>query len=203
MVISSRTPEGEPLKCEVCGHEHLVLSSWPPGDSVCPTCGSHSWLAAKKPEATFPSTEVLQRVTELVDKVRLSQSRSEMATHLVEGLFECLSPHGVMLWLPNPNAANDRMPYALVASKGEIQSDKTAAAVAKQRDDVIQIATTSYGKRLLIGVPLEIRDEVSVAGILEVSQRPETPPDARDAFLRFVRTMAAVASGSRVFTNSH
>jgi len=40
MVISSRTPEGEPAACPVCGNAALVVASAFPGpDAPCPSCG--------------------------------------------------------------------------------------------------------------------------------------------------------------------
>lgn len=45
MLPSTRTPEGEPLRCGICGASSNVLTSHPPGDSVCPVCGSHAWLS--------------------------------------------------------------------------------------------------------------------------------------------------------------
>ncbi len=59
MIISTRTPEGEPLKCGVCGYDHLVLFSSPQDDTVCPTCGAHAWLVSRKNEEPFPTLEVL------------------------------------------------------------------------------------------------------------------------------------------------
>ncbi len=160
MTISTRTPEGDPLKCVVCGKEHLVLSSNPPGDSVCPTCGSHSWIVLKKIEAQFPTAEVLQIVPVFVDKIRLSRSKMEMAAHLVDGLFEGLSPQGVTLWLMSP-----------------------------------------FGQRLVTEVPLVEKNKLTVAGMVEVVQRTEIPFDAREGSFRFVRSMVAVSSGFRAFTN--
>ena len=44
VVISSRTPEGEPLACPVCGHESWVEpSSFPTADAPCPCCGHLLW----------------------------------------------------------------------------------------------------------------------------------------------------------------
>lgn len=40
MVVSSRTPEGEPHYCRVCGDVVTVDPSEPLDDSVCPQCGS-------------------------------------------------------------------------------------------------------------------------------------------------------------------
>src|SRR5262245_61157421 len=47
MTPSSRTPEGEPNRCPVCGSELRLEPSRPPGDAPCPSCGSLLW---------FPST---------------------------------------------------------------------------------------------------------------------------------------------------
>jgi len=43
MVISSRTPEGDPHCCPVCGCDAAVEPSYPGGDSCCPSCGQLLW----------------------------------------------------------------------------------------------------------------------------------------------------------------
>src|SRR5688572_24901284 len=40
MSISSRTPEGDPHRCAICGGRVFTEASLPLGDSVCPRCGS-------------------------------------------------------------------------------------------------------------------------------------------------------------------
>jgi acyl carrier protein len=40
MTISSRTPEGEPHRCAICGGLVVTEPSQPLGDSVCPRCGA-------------------------------------------------------------------------------------------------------------------------------------------------------------------
>jgi acyl carrier protein len=40
MTISSRTPEGDPRRCSICGELVVTEPSEPLGDSVCPRCGS-------------------------------------------------------------------------------------------------------------------------------------------------------------------
>lgn len=42
MPISSRTPEGEPLECPICG-EVAALAVSDAGDSICPACGQFLW----------------------------------------------------------------------------------------------------------------------------------------------------------------
>ena len=43
MTISSRTPEGVPHRCSVCGKVAALEPSYPGGDSVCPNCGQLLW----------------------------------------------------------------------------------------------------------------------------------------------------------------
>jgi acyl carrier protein len=43
MNVSSRTPEGLPHRCPVCGEYASVEPSFPAGDSVCPSCGQLLW----------------------------------------------------------------------------------------------------------------------------------------------------------------
>ncbi len=43
MTISSRTPEGIPHRCRVCGQVSAVEPSYPGGDSCCPACGELLW----------------------------------------------------------------------------------------------------------------------------------------------------------------
>ena len=41
---STRTPEGEPSQCPVCGQRVWVDPSRPPGDAPCPKCGTLLWF---------------------------------------------------------------------------------------------------------------------------------------------------------------
>jgi acyl carrier protein len=41
--ISSRTPEGSPHRCPVCGNYAALEPCYPGGDSVCPSCGHLLW----------------------------------------------------------------------------------------------------------------------------------------------------------------
>ncbi len=51
MHISSRTPEGEPNRCPVCGNALSLEPSRPPGDAPCPFCGTLLWFPAGPLEA--------------------------------------------------------------------------------------------------------------------------------------------------------
>jgi acyl carrier protein len=43
MTISSRTPEGLPHRCPICGKLAALEPSYPDGDSICPACGHLLW----------------------------------------------------------------------------------------------------------------------------------------------------------------
>jgi hypothetical protein len=45
MVISSRTPEGVPNRCPICGSQIRIEPSLPARDAPCPNCGSLVWFA--------------------------------------------------------------------------------------------------------------------------------------------------------------
>ncbi len=47
MVISSRTPEGRPSRCPVCGSVIAVEPSDPAGDAPCPRCGHLLWFTCE------------------------------------------------------------------------------------------------------------------------------------------------------------
>ena len=46
MTVSSRTPEGAPNHCPVCGNSVRIEPSIPPGDAPCPNCGSLLWFVS-------------------------------------------------------------------------------------------------------------------------------------------------------------
>jgi hypothetical protein len=43
MTISSRTPEGSPWRCPMCGSYVRMEPSWPSGDATCSHCGTLLW----------------------------------------------------------------------------------------------------------------------------------------------------------------
>jgi hypothetical protein len=43
MTLASRTPEGVPHECPICGKIAFLEPCCPGGDSVCPSCGQLYW----------------------------------------------------------------------------------------------------------------------------------------------------------------
>lgn len=52
-MVSSRTPEGSPNRCPVCGTHVRVEPSRPFGDAPCPVCGTLLWFIATGPQQRF------------------------------------------------------------------------------------------------------------------------------------------------------
>jgi acyl carrier protein len=59
MTISSRTPEGVPNHCPVCGAHVCVEPSATTGDAPCPRCGQLLWFIHLPPQARFYRHEVV------------------------------------------------------------------------------------------------------------------------------------------------
>ena len=72
MVISSRTPEGRPDRCPVCGSAIEIEPSDPAGDAPCPNCGHLLWftwddagaIVVIKPTCAIHRSEGLDTLTD-------------------------------------------------------------------------------------------------------------------------------------------
>jgi hypothetical protein len=53
MVVSSRTPEGSPNRCPVCGSFVRLEPSLLFGDAPCPACGQLLWFVALRSECRY------------------------------------------------------------------------------------------------------------------------------------------------------
>lgn len=55
---ASRTPEGTPNHCTICGNQMVMEHTDPPGDVVCPRCGCHLWKATFQIPSIHDTTPV-------------------------------------------------------------------------------------------------------------------------------------------------
>lgn len=88
-VISSRTPEGDPGRCPVCGHDCRVEPSWPTRDGPCPSCGHLLWFDPPDRAVSLDARDVVLRMGEVrlgppPDKARRALSRAESAADFEE-----------------------------------------------------------------------------------------------------------------------
>ena len=89
MIISSRTPEGQPFRCPVCG-EDTDLERTDQGDACCPACGELLWWFRDRVDARLQledplryeqldSIEFVELIMQLEEEygVRLSEAATE------------------------------------------------------------------------------------------------------------------------------
>ncbi len=80
--VSSRTPEGEPNLCPVCGALVCIDPSGPSGDAPCPSCGVLLWFLRTSDGVRLYETNRIAPIRERVADVlaRLLRIRKEELT---------------------------------------------------------------------------------------------------------------------------
>ena len=67
--ISSRTPEGLPNKCPLCGASVRMEPSVPAGDAPCPACGGLLWFAIVQDETLLFDAAETAPIRDAVQKL--------------------------------------------------------------------------------------------------------------------------------------
>lgn len=88
-VVSSRTPEGDPGLCPVCGHDCRLDPSWPARDGPCPSCGHLLWFDPPDRAANPDARDVVLRL----GKVRWPSARQDPPA-LVQGPAPVVPQYG-------------------------------------------------------------------------------------------------------------
>jgi tetratricopeptide (TPR) repeat protein len=88
MEPSSRTPEGEPNRCPVCGKSLEIDPSRPPGDAPCPHCGTLLWFNPDDPNGP-PVHEQGSKLSKLY-KAGLHQAKLKKYDYAIELLAKCV-----------------------------------------------------------------------------------------------------------------
>lgn len=99
MLIASRTPEGEPCRCSICGRRSFLEPSITAWDAVCPYCGWLLWCEPANETTAIDQAELLEdwlcRFRELKGEGRL---RFSLAPALVHCIRELTPNAGVGVW---------------------------------------------------------------------------------------------------------
>lgn len=195
MRIATRTPEGQPLECRVCGKTTLVLVSDPPGDAVCPNCGCHAWLIPWNDEQVLAIVVAAGDVSDVVNSIRRCESRSSVAAALVDGLNRLLAPDEVVVWGRDRRFVNACRVVQLARHGGNGGSG-FACEVMTQRKSLIRRSIN----RLMFGAPMAPHSSQRPAGAIEICYDCEVAPDSQDTISRVVSSFAVVASAKQLWS---
>ena len=94
MTISSRTPEGDPNQCPICGHQVRMEPSLDTRDAPCPACGHLLWFAESPSGAGIERAE-RRPIKQLVLKQQVlafATKRFGMPADEVRAAFDRLGP---------------------------------------------------------------------------------------------------------------
>jgi hypothetical protein len=191
MIPSSRTPEGEPLQCQICGAASKVDVSKPPSDTVCPSCGAHAWWANR---VDTTKSQIRNYIAELSALCRSDLSVNKIGEFLVSGLTQCLAAQGAVLWVDRKrNWWSMRRTLRIAACVGEPESPLFAQEVISTKHEIIRDLSIAGRETLVIGVTIT-RDN-QVVGVIEVLKRTGSVATARNGYVRFISQMADIVSG--------
>lgn len=84
MQISSRTPEGQPASCPVCGSEVCVEPSIFFGDATCPKCGTLIWFLHSTTTTNCFATDKTKSIRDQVFAILSESSNVNAADWLLE-----------------------------------------------------------------------------------------------------------------------
>ena len=216
MEPSTRTPEGEPNRCPVCGKDLRIEPSRPPGDAPCPHCGHLLWFPSSRATGHGGEceTETKGGIRGIVAEIaRLSRAdvdipRQEYFGVLIPGLVRMLAARAGYLWMPvkdtwgvqfqtgGPRRAADkwvpaqerREVLSRVLSSGQPVIERIEAKPSEQEKNEETCAC------LLLAVP--IKRQAEIRAVIEVVQRPGAGPAAERGYLRFLQQMGELASTS-------
>lgn len=197
MRISTRTPEGEPLECRICGKRSYVLITDPPRDTVCPGCGCFAWVRITN--AVSPETIDLdyRSVAALATRLSQCESRISESEALSRGLNTLLVPDQVVIWGVCSREATDDDLIQLAQHGGD--GDRTfVQSIAETRAPIVRHDETSEGFRFKFGTPLLRRTSNRLVGAIEISYTRKFTRDTEDDIIRVVRSLAAVSTSKEI-----
>jgi hypothetical protein len=199
MSPSSRTPEGDPLRCPVCGALTTVDLSNPPGDSVCPICGSHAWSTVSREEIEAAGRSIREFVKNLAESCTQRESLSRAGQFLVAGLVRCLAAYNADFWVARKRFWwQHQMHIDLVASTGPTDLHAFAREVLAKGNEMVRSSCIHGSDRLILGVP--VRYQARVIGAITIVQRPVSSPVIQRGYLRFIGQAAELIGNSPSLT---
>ena len=209
MVISSRTPDGLPNYCPICGKPVVVEPSTESLDATCPHCGCLMWFSKAH---RSPKHEVKHHIRQLVDEIRsipkYYSAPLDVAREFSTALITTMAAPGSILWA----ASQLKPPLPIyVANRGllnTIPHTFNVAAIQHVRRTSEQLcllpgeefdttdAAQNTTDHLHIFTPIINADESAPRAVLQIVQRATASPAAQRGYARFTRAMCAELGAS-------
>ncbi len=203
MNISSRTPEGGPYRCEVCGKVSSIATYSSVGDATCPHCGSLLWISDAMRRDERIKADPRARILALVDEIAAESQSSitpaamlhsflkrtigavgaragiawDVSEHEIKLLQAILPEHAWLSRLNHP--VHLRYLRAMAAEPSD-------EAIILPDDELTDCFDESTRCMVILA---SFRTPVISNGIIEVLQRPDTPVQARPGFAMFIQQM--------------
>lgn len=229
MEPSSRTPEGEPNRCPVCGGRVRLEPSQPAGDAPCPHCGCLMWFGRASAEGIDPleqasggpfdrsrAEETKQIIRDWVAHIKaLSRSRvppAEYFRELVDGLVRTLAARGGALWLGARGRL--RLEYHVgLDSVGFSEKDlrkpphirwvnrvsSTGVCCAVPPRSSSRLAPQVTNPTDSLLLLCPVEHAFRTEGVVEIFQRTGTRSATQRAYLRYIEEICYFAGGSHFF----
>ncbi len=144
MVISSRTPDGWPNECPICGHSILILPSPNTLDAPCPHCGHLLWFTdgalvpiwtSSQRAATTQSYEIPDAIV-IEDHVVELMPQSVARENLVIPIAESVDALLIAAATPIDRGTIDKLQFIL---------HRRVLAVPTNREWIVQQIDKYYG----------------------------------------------------------
>lgn len=200
MRVSSRTPEGEPLECRICGQRSFVLLSDPPRDSICPNCGCFAWIAPSldKPISDIPVNA--SKIASVVNDILRSENAASVAVKLDSGLREILRPDAIVIWGLNGYYVNE-IRLTPLAQHGDLDNQTFARQIVSMKRSVAKREACVQPFRFRFGLPWLGAAKNRAIGAIELSYVRDVTEDSEKIIARVVESLAVVAASKMTKLN--
>lgn len=209
MTPSSRTPEGSPHRCNVCGKSVLLDDASPVRDATCPYCGSLIWLARSSNIG-----DVRGRIRILAQEIEslsnATVSMAEVAIGMLSRIVTAVGARGGVIW--RQSSGDEPTIFCSIG----IARSEPETVIGKEHTAFVRHVFLASGDDFAVGPGELLAEGVTnpcdflliccrfttprmPTGMVEVLQRADTPIQAQPGFLQFVQQMTKYLARSRAF----
>ena len=204
MITPTRTPEGIPDQCPICGHRFNAVPSQPTGDVPCPRCGHLIWpvgteVGVKRLEST--KRAIRQLAGEIERTAKDSPTQLQMAEILLQNVITALAAVGgsittmrqsdsFLIWLVNrsvyPDPSHERFVHFRNRALIHTWKTNTVNSYLPMEGPEDTQNTTDY---LMIYTPIKHPDDEFPSAVLEIVQRANAGLASQRGYKKFTTEM--------------